>query len=53
MTPEMIAVILPMLGFSIVLNCLLAAMLLFRPLARFVGRFITSYWLGIQLMLRN
>lgn len=53
MTQEMIATVLPLLGFSIVLNVLLVAMLLFRPLARFVGRFITTYWLGLQLMIRN
>ncbi|MBX3049951.1 MAG: hypothetical protein KF753_00680 [Caldilineaceae bacterium] len=53
MTPEMLDVLLPMLGFSIVLNILLAAMLLFRPLAKLVGRFVSSYLLGLQLMLRN
>lgn len=65
MTPEMIGVLLPMLGLSIVLNVLLAAMLLFRPVARLVakyifqpvarrmGHFATTTWLGLQLMTRN
>ena len=53
MTPEMIELIMPMLGYSIMLNFLLAGMLLFRPLARLVSRFITTYWLGVQLMIRN
>lgn len=65
MTPEMLAVLLPMLGFSIVLNVFLAAMLLvrpvarlaakhlFRPLARRMGHYITTSWLGLQLMIRN
>jgi hypothetical protein len=52
-TPEMLGVILPMLGFSILLNFLLFAALLFRPLSRSIGRFIATYWLGVQLMIRN
>ncbi len=61
MTQEMLAMILPLLGFSILLNGLLLAMLLIRPVARFVGhfitthwqRFFTTYWLGFQLIIRN
>lgn len=53
MTPEMLDVILPMLGFSIVLNFLLLLMLLFRPLARLVGRFLSTYWIGLMLVVRN
>lgn len=57
MTPEMLDVILPMLGFSLVLNFLLFAMLLFRPLARFAGRlvssFLSTYWVGLMLVVRN
>jgi len=53
MTPEMLEIVMPMLGYSIMLNILLAAMLLFRPLARLVSRFITTYWMGVQLMIRN
>ena len=53
LTPEMIEVLMPTLGFSLMLNFLLIAMLLFRPLARYVTRIVTAYWLGIQLMIRN
>ena len=53
MTPEMLGVLLPMLGFSIVLNVVLVAMLVFRPLTQVMGRFVTTYWLGLQLVIRN
>ena len=65
MTPEMLGVLMPMLGLSIVLNVLLFAMLAFRPVFRLVakhilqpatqamGRFVASYWLGLQLVIRN
>lgn len=65
MTPEMLGAILPILGFSIVLNVLLFAMLIFRPVSRLVakhilqplsramGRFVATYWLGLQLVIRN
>jgi Na+-transporting methylmalonyl-CoA/oxaloacetate decarboxylase gamma subunit len=65
MTPELLGVLLPLLGFSLVLNVLLFAMLLFRPVSRLVtrhilrpvsqsmSRFVTTYWLGLQLVIRN
>ena len=65
MTPEMSGVLLSMLGFSLVLNVLLFAMLIFRPVSRLVakhvlrpvsqsmGRVIATYWLGLQLVIRN
>lgn len=65
MTPEMSGVLLSMLGFSLVLNVLLFAMLIFRPVSRLVvrhilrpmsqamGRLVATYWLGLQLVIRN
>lgn len=65
MTSEMLEVVLPLLGFSFVLNVLLFAMLIFRPVSRLVarhilrpagqamGRVVATYWLGLQLVIRN
>lgn len=53
LTPEMLEVILPMLGFSIVLNILLAVMLIFRPVARKFKSALSAYWLGVLLVIRN
>lgn len=53
LTPEMLEVILPTLGFSIVLNILLATMLIFRPVARRFKRVLSTYWLGVLLLIRN
>lgn len=65
MSPEMLEVLLPLLGFSFVLNVMLFAMLIFRPVSRLVathilrpvsqsmGRFVATYWLGLQLVIRN
>ena len=65
MTPEMMGVLLSMLGFSIVLNLFLVALLIFRPVARLatahlfrpltqaMSRLVTTYWLGLQLTIRN
>lgn len=53
LTSEMIELILPMLGFSIVLNVVLLLMLLMRPVYRRITNALYAYWLGMRLLRRN
>lgn len=50
MTPDMVELVLPMLGFSILLNFLFLGMLLFRPLYRSIINKLEPYWIGLQLL---
>lgn len=52
LTPQMIEVLLPTLGFSLILNILLLGVILFRGVRRWAFARLHTYWLGLQLIRR-
>jgi hypothetical protein len=51
LTPEMLEVILPTLGFSIILNVVLIAALLIRSFYQHLLDQLQNAWIGVRLML--
>lgn len=48
-TPEMLELILPLLGFSILMNFVLLAALIFRSLQNALMNRLQLFWIGILL----
>lgn len=53
LTPTMLELILPMLGWSILLNFVLLFALLFRSFHQTLVQQLQTYWLGIALAWRT
>lgn len=53
LTPELLEIVLPTLGFSIILNFLLLAALLFGTLRRWLFGQVYSYWLALRMTVRS
>ena len=52
-TPQMLAILLPTLGFSIVMNVLLLAALFFRSLRGWLFGQVYTYWLSLRMTARS
>jgi hypothetical protein len=52
LTPQMVELLLPTLGVSLILNFLLVGALIFRSIRRWVFTHLYTYWLGFQMMWR-
>ncbi len=53
LTPQMIELLLPTLGFSLILNVLLISAILFRSIRRWVLNALHTYWIGLQMIRRT
>ncbi|MBX3001738.1 MAG: hypothetical protein KF893_24655 [Caldilineaceae bacterium] len=50
LTPQMVDLILPTLGFSLILNVFLLVALLFRSIRRWTSFLLQTYWIGLQML---
>lgn len=50
LTPEMLGVVLPMLGLSILLNVALAAALFSSPIRNAFARGLQTCWIGLRML---
>lgn len=53
LTPQMVDLLLPTLGFSLILNVLLIGAILFGGVRRWVFARLYLYWLGLQMIRRG
>ena len=50
LTPDMIETAFTLLGFSLILNVVLAALLLSRPLYQLLLQTMRAYWIGFRIL---
>jgi hypothetical protein len=53
LTPEVLELILPTLGFSILLNFILLGALLFGSIRQWIVVQLHTYWIGLQMTRRK
>jgi hypothetical protein len=53
LTPQMVEVLLPTLGFSLILNVLLIGAIVFRGVRRWAFTTLSTYWIGLQMIRRT